>query len=148
MSNHNRDINRQNKATSVIDASIYSLITKDKLNKLLEICNNVSKDKNNTLSKESKRQLEYATSALDSNKEDDSLVISSKNYMKCSTYVKSNAMIIATSEHKRMKTAIKLHETNVLYDSCSHLTPHMVKLQETIENVPGKLPCLSTDPHT
>ena len=89
MSNHNRDINRQNKATSVIDASIYSLISQDKLKTLLEICKSVASDKNNTLSDNSKQQLEYATSALDTKKEDDSLVISSHNYMKCSTYVLS-----------------------------------------------------------
>lgn len=106
---------------------------------------NVAADKDTSLSEQSKRQLEYATSTFVSKKEDDSVILSSNNYMKCSTYVKSNAMVIARSEHKRMKMAIKCNQTNLLYDSCSHLTPHMVKLQETIDKVPGKLPRHSTE---
>ena len=142
----NRDINRQNKATSpVIDATIYSLITKDKLKALLDICKDVSEDNSNNLSVGSKRKLDYALSNLnDKTPNDDSNKISAKKYMASSTYVKSSTLVIATSEHKRMKSAINMHETNLLFDSSSHLTPHMVKLQETIINVPGKHPCITT----
>ena len=50
MSNHNRDINCQNKASSVIDATIYSYITKDKIDTLLHVCESVNSDPNNVLS--------------------------------------------------------------------------------------------------
>ena len=141
MSNLNRDINRQNKASSVIDASIYSFITKDKLDTLVEICRSVKNDAKNVLSLESRKRLEYAVDNLDTIGEADPNEQAAKNYMKCSTYIKGGARSIAFTEFKRMKRAIDYEETELLYDSCTHLTPHMVKLQESISSTPGKLPC-------
>ena len=142
MSNHNRDINRQNKASSVIDATIYSYITKDKIDTLLRVCESVNSDPNNVLSQSSRMQLTYALNNLSSKPEEDSNELSSSHYMKCSTYIKGGAKSIAKSEFSRMKKAIETDETNLLYDSASHLTPHMVKLQESISQTPGKHPCI------
>ena len=117
------------------------LITKDKLDTLLDICKSVKSDTNNILSTESHNRLNYAISNFDTNGDEDPNFQSSKNYMKCSTYLKGSAKIIAHSEFKRMKLAIKTDETNLLFDSSSHLTPHMVKLQEINSYSPGKHPC-------
>ena len=129
MSNINRDINRQNKGSSVISATVYSLLTDKKMKSIVSICKDVVSNDNNIITNTSKRKLDYAVnelshSALRCNK------IASNKYMTSSTHIKCDALPIATSTHKRMKDAILMDETYCLYDSASRCTPDMVHMQE------------------
>lgn len=102
MSNkRNRDVIRQNKATSVVAGTIYSYICKDGIKNMAEMSKVVLKEESDNLSEENKKRLEYISEQAKSSVL--SLNEASNNYMKCSTYIRCGAKAIAGKAQNTMK---------------------------------------------
>ena len=144
MSNkRNRDVVRQNKATSVVAGTIYSNISKDGINSMAEMSKIVLESDNNKLSEENKSRLQYISEQGKSSVE--CIDIAANMYMRSSTYVRCGAKDIASKAQNTMKNAIRFNEVANLKKPTSHITPNMVKMQRVIRPLSGKLPC-STQP--
>ena len=147
--NIDRDENRQNKAASVVDATLYSYITDDATHAIASLSKNVTGNPISTGSNNEdstcvgcdckKRKLSQisnlAETILTSNN------IQRNKYMKCSTYIKTGAALIAKKEHNSLKRAMKYNEIPILKQRAIHVTPGMVKLQSAIKQQTGKHPC-------
>ena len=147
----NRDFKRQNKASTVVDATIYSLFTDESakgIQKLTEHAvpsseNDVIPPADNTCldCRNNKRcmvQINTLAKTITSTNK-----IQRNKYMKCSTYVRTGSLRIAQTEHNSIKRAIKYNETSILDNRTKHVTPDMVKLQSEISNQIGKHPCIT-----
>ena len=146
----NRDFRRQNKASTVVDATIYSLLTDDSAQGIVKLSqHSVETSEDDVISpsntcqdcssnKQCMSQINtLAKTITNTNK------IQRNKYMKCSTYVRTGALRIATTEHNSIKRALKYNETSILNDRTKHVTPDMVKLQSDICTQIGKHPCIT-----
>ena len=88
-----RDICRQNKATTVVAGSIYSCIAKDGINNITQMSDIVLNDEGSNLTMESQKRLKYIS--LQGNSSIHCIEAATKEYMKCSTYIRCGAMTIA-----------------------------------------------------
>ena len=151
----NRDVTRQNKASSVVDATLYSFIADDatKTVKSLASTSCVTSSPNPTshttctTCQGNKRKLECISNLADTILQSNN--VQRSKYMKCSTYLKTGASRLAKTEHNAMKRAIKYNVSPILKDRTKHITTHMVKLQSGImSNQIGKPPCTTNQSRT
>ena len=129
----NRDATRQNKASSVVQATIFSQILNDGLLSIVQIMEDILTsqlpDKEYSLSRKQLDMITDLTSiCLEAN------TASSTQYMKSSTYIKCGAKEIALNENSSIKRAIKFKETNGLLESLDHFTPRMLDMHKVIFN--------------
>ena len=117
----NRDVNRQNKANTVVTATIYSQIVFDGLSKLNVIIKDTTKN-DNTL-----QQLQDIIGVcIKANS------MSCKQYMRSSTYIKCAAYNIAKRENSMIKRGLKFREIDDLSSSMDHLEAEMLEMHKTI----------------
>ena len=119
MSNkRNRDILRQNKATSVVAGTIYSYICEDGIKNMGKMSDIVLKEDGQHLSIDNKERLQFISDCSKSSI--DSLSIASQQYMRCSTYIRCGAKTIAKKAQNTMKSAILLNEVAKLKKPTSY----------------------------
>ena len=142
----NRDIRRQNKASTVVDATIFSLITDDGVSQISKFASDAIQDNDDSeetslcqgcISKKRKFQsIKNLASTTSTSNE-----LQRSKYLKCSTYLKTGAFRIAQTENNAIKRAMKCNEQSILSNRTKHVSPCMVKLQSDIVSQIGKLPC-------
>ena len=121
---NNHDIQRQNKATSVVDATLYSKICLEAISTIRRLTNKLhNEDPNGELLKKIIELLDICQ--LTTNK-------SSVLYMKCSTYIKQGANEIANNEYSLLKSSVRFKETDDLHVVMHHYDPCMLKMQQVI----------------
>ena len=135
----NRDCSRQNKASSIIDATIYTHMATDGILSIQHLCEEILNCENNQLTNESAKQLRYVTNLTKTTIE--ALNTSTKKFLKSSTDIKGGAKILASKEYTVLKKGFKFDELDIIPTRMDHYHPHMVKLQKVIFDSPGKLPC-------
>ena len=130
-----RDETRQNKANSVVKATMLSVLCKDGLHSI----QNISSDMHNIF--------EYSDVAMEIaplyNQLKDILSIclstvesSSRYYMRCSTYIKQGAKEIANNENAVLKRAVKFTEYHDLESDMDHFDPIMLDMYKKIQYTP------------
>ena len=128
----NRDANRQNMATSIVKATIYSNLVLEGLKTISDLSNSELQE-NDDLCDSSKRKLEsiviVADTCIDTNKQ------SNAKYQKCSTYIKRGSVNIANRETGLIKNAITKNEDPYLISSIHHYEPQMGTFQRRIASV-------------
>ena len=139
----NRDANRQNMASSIVKANIYSNIVEEGLKCISDITTQVLKT-NNSISTESKRKFESILSVTNSCIETNCK--SSEKYQKCSTYIKRGSVDIANREVNMVKHAISNNENPSIMNSIHHYEPTMTKLQRNIYNNSPNSKCHPSQP--
>jgi hypothetical protein len=127
----NRDISRQNKATSVVKATMYAFCSRDSIFAIQNHLENlsVSLQKLDTFP-------QYVTTlstivklldiALDTNNQ------SSRLYMKCSTYIKLGAESIAHNENGVLKRAVRFSEYDDLDSEMDHYDTSLLEMYKII----------------
>ena len=125
----NRDANRQNMASSIVQANIYSNIVQEGLKCISDITTH-ELNTNTTISQDSKRKFESILSVTNSCIETSSK--SSEKYQKCSTYIKRGSVDIANREVNMVKKAISNNENPSIMMSIHHYEPTMSRLQSNI----------------
>ena len=127
----NRDVTRQNKASSVVKATIFSQILNEALESILHITESILTSQQHIheysqICPQLNMIAELTSICVESN------TVSSTHYMKSSTYVKCGAKEIATNENSSIKRAIKFKETNDLSESLDHFTPRMLEMHKIL----------------
>ena len=118
----NRDVARQNMASSLVKATMYSNL----VNEGLKCISDLSKDeltKDTNMSDSCKRKLETIVSVTDTCITTNSTAC--KKYQKCSTYVKRGSVDIANKETNLIKKAIECGENPSLIKSIHHYEDNM-----------------------
>ena len=121
----NRDINRQNKASTLVSANMYSNITKEGIQVCLSILDN-------SFSNELSPQLIATKSIL--TKVEKSNEIAKKKFCRCSTHVKCGAISIAHKEIMMIKSSIKNCETKMLKSNLRHYNEDVVEMHRFISH--------------
>ena len=123
----NRDITQQNKASTLVEACLFSNVTIDSLllvNKILLSLpkNEISQDIQNTIFEATK----MVTLSLESSR------TMTKLFSKCSTHVKCDATRIAHNETQSIKRALKNGEVKMLNSRLRHFNGKILEGHSTI----------------
>ena len=121
----NRDANRQNMATSIVQATIYSNLVQDGLKCITDITTSEI-ESNSNLSPDSKRKFESILSVTNGCLATNSAA--SLKYQKCSIYIKRGSVDIANKETSLIKSAIRNKEDPNEIKSIHHFEPSMGKI--------------------
>ena len=122
----NRDASRQNMASSLVKATMYSNLVCDGLKCITEISNDEIVN-NTDLSEDSKRKLQSIIDVSDTCIKTNETAIA--KYQKCSTYVKRGSVDIANKEHNLIKKAVDNNEDPYLIKNIHHYEPRMAHIQ-------------------
>ena len=125
----NRDANRQNMATSIVQATIYSNLVQDGLKCITDITTSEI-ESNSNLSPDSKRKFESILSVSNGCLATNSAA--SLKYQKCSIYIKRGSVDIANKETSLIKSAIRNKENPNEIKSIHHFEPNMGKIHSNI----------------
>ena len=127
----NRDILRQNKAHSVVAATVYSQICGYGIDVILErLCQ--TRDSNTTpptCETTTKHMIDIMKVCRDA------LQVSSNTYMRCSTHIKLGASEIANSENSVLKKAIRFKEYDELDQDMDHYEVKMLQMHKVISTL-------------
>ena len=134
-SKKNRDANRQNMATSIVKASIYSNLVEQGLTCIAQISND-ELENNQNLTEDGKRKFESILSVADSCLKTNS--VASTKFQKCSTYMKTGCALIANREVNMINAALSNNENPSLIKRLHYFEPTMGTVQTTIaQNKPN-----------
>ena len=125
----NRDINRQNMASSLVKATMYSNLVQDGL-ECIKAISQEELDKNSDLNENSKRKLESIIEVTDICNNTNTLACT--KYQKCSTYVKRGSLDIANRESNLIKKALQVNEDPYLIKSIHHYDQSIGNIQRSI----------------
>ena len=122
----NRDLNRQNKANTVVRAAIYLEISTDGMDKVCELISEALKDNpsGSTSASTLERILSITQACMECNK------IAGRDFTRCSTYVKTTASQIAKKENSYIKKAVKFNETKDLKEVMIHFEEKMLQFHK------------------
>ena len=125
----NRDANRQNMATSIVQATMYSNLVEDGLKCITDMTKTVI-ETNSDLSENSKRKFEsilrLTEDCLKTN------TAATAKYQKCSTYIKRGSVNIAKRESTLIKNALSNKEDPSLIQTLHHFEPSMANIHANI----------------
>ena len=132
----NRDITRQNKASSVVSATIYSQICDYGLRTVLDFLDDdlFQKNQDETIKKKINDLIDTVSTCKKA------LQLSSNMYMRCSTYIKLGAVEIASNENSILKRAIKFKEYEDLEEEMDHFQSDMLVMHKSIAKVLKRRP--------
>ena len=117
----NRDLKRQNKANTVVRASIYLQISTDGMDKVCELTSEALKaNPSGTSASTLEHILSITQACIECNK------IAERDFTRCSTYVKTTASQIAKKENSYIKKAVKFNETKDLKEVMIHFEDKML----------------------
>jgi hypothetical protein len=131
----NRDIQRQNKASTVINASLHLLVAQELIDEHVNLTSDILEE-DNKLSAGTKRKLQYATKLGTTTKE--VVENAAKKYCKSSSYVKGTAMILAKREHRTLKKAIKFDEFDNIQKRMPHYNERLLSYQMVVSESPSR----------
>ena len=127
-SSTNRDIVRQNKANSVVVATIYSQISQYGLECIVQECERLSSNVHDESSLQTAlNNIKAVASTCHS-----ATSTASRLYMKCSTHIKLGAKEIANNENSVLKKAIRFKEFDNLQDDMDHFDQNMLDMHKEI----------------
>ena len=136
----NRDIIRQNKATSVVDATIFSEIALESISTITKICDVIQKETpNEDLASYIGNILESCRICHDSSRKAQRL------FMRCSTYIKLGAKEIAHNEYAFLKRSVKFREVDDLKNEMEHYHDCMLPMQQSLFDIQNKCSSSSTN---
>ena len=142
-SKKNRDANRQNKATSIVKASIYSNLVEQGLSCIAKISNDELQN-NPNLTEDGKRKFESILSVTDSCLQTNSVACS--KFQKCSSYLKTGSAAIAARELNMMNSALKNKENPNLIKSLNYFETEMGDFHATITKNEPNAKCHTSIP--
>ena len=131
--NSNRDINRQNKASTVIDALLHPLVAQYLIKETGKIVCDVLETELE-LSPPTKCKLEYVAKLATNTEE--VVHIASYKHCKSSSYIKCGSIHLAKVEHRNLKNAIRFDEFSTLPKRMPHYTPRILAYQTLVHNTP------------
>ena len=126
-----RDSVRQNPASTIVEASIFTNVLDDLLNAIKLVCQKVETHHNNN-DVDFKEVFSDICVLCDESLNINKIVY--HKYLKCASYVKTGAIRIAYNENKLIKDAIKYGETESLPSAMPHYDIRMMKAQTLIHN--------------
>ena len=136
----NRDYKRQNKATSVVDATIFSYITANAVQCIHDLCDTSFETYSEDTIKDVLQKIVALTKiCTNSNK------IAKLLYMKSSTYLKQGADTIALEQVGFLKRSIMFKEVDDLEEVMDHYDKRMLIMQTNIYNMIPKHQIRSPD---
>ena len=126
----NRDINQQNKASTLVEACLFSIVAKDALVSIEKIVKSISHHDNSSCLSS---KIEETSKLITITKE--ASTKANKLYCRCSTHIKCGSNIIAHNETQTIKRGIKHKETRMLQYKLRHFYPNVISMHESIYDI-------------
>ena len=123
----NRDINQQNKAATLVEACLLSIVAKDALVTIEKIVKSISHNDNSSCLSS---KIEETSKLITITKE--ASTKANKLYCSCSTHIKCGSNIIAHNETQTIKRGIKHNETRMLQSKLRHYYPTVISMHQSI----------------
>ena len=123
----NRDVQRQNKAATLVSATLFSIVTKEGVAAIELISEKIKNSTDIAFIHKSINAISVINTVISTANDK-----ATKDYCRCSTYVKAGAIPIAHRESQTIKKALLNGGKKYLMNDLRHYNKTVIDMQETI----------------